>query len=762
MWRLPPFTVLVACLFLASAASITVQAGESGIQGDADCSGAITPIDGLVVLRHDSGGTAAPCPDLADVQCDGSVGPVDALQLLRYDAGLTVNQPAGCTPIGESVGPPRSSYDLIDEAIDEGEIDEETALLYEFYAAFNDARLPTQYKGDDSGVLENPALKKVPGMWEDLSVETRDLLMPFLRTPPEPDSWYAQTQPAAAPQSEIEWGTVSAQHHPVKVWWETRFPGDETRAQQIASAIDSDIWTKVTAAMQKSPMPDCGASCPSGGGDEKLDIYIVGPALNRAYTSWNPPDQPTCENTPAYIAVSGSDTLSDIAHEFTHAVQFAFPYAEGDGCSEYDWWAEATATAMEDVVYKTANEEHSVAPFYLDDTINPLEHSPDDNRKYGAYVFPFYMARIKNQPAFIGDTFAEFELEEDSVKAIDSALRANLYVHGFDDVWPDFALKNWNRDPVTTYHSDSLQHRALSIPHELKIEEVELDEANLEHLSSVYYKFTFAEDARYVIFTNTLRDLEHASVWAIRKVGGQWKDPEDWSDDSEKKFCRDSPGGELTELVIILANSDGVDQQALSPGELPTLEGKDHCPVEYVGTATYTITQPAFGGQQTITGSVSVTWVPRPDDDTCFGACFQTSGEGQWTWDQEYPVDGGSCHTTGSGVQDILGTMTVFPPGAMTEKASFTGSGTYVGNVEVHTECPGDSFPEPRTLPLWFAACRLDQCTDGVALVGEDGAVAESGTGPLEFGGTIQYSYRFEPTAPPGQPAAQSTSPAPW
>ena len=92
--------------------------------------------------------------------------------------------------------------------------------------------------------------------------------------------------------SGIKWNTVSSKAHPVKIWWETRFPGDEARAVAFADAIDSDIWPQLTQVMAAEPLPDCGAGCPSGGGDPALDVYLIGPApFNQLHDYQNPPDE---------------------------------------------------------------------------------------------------------------------------------------------------------------------------------------------------------------------------------------------------------------------------------------------------------------------------------------------------------------------------------------------------------------------------------------------------------------------------------------
>jgi Tol biopolymer transport system component len=80
--------------------------------GDADCSGAVDPVDALKTLRHDAGlsvEAALGCPVLGsavdadgstrtwgDVDCSESTDPIDALKVLRHDAGLAVAKAVSC------------------------------------------------------------------------------------------------------------------------------------------------------------------------------------------------------------------------------------------------------------------------------------------------------------------------------------------------------------------------------------------------------------------------------------------------------------------------------------------------------------------------------------------------------------------------------------------------------------------------------------------------------------------------------------------
>jgi len=84
--------------------SVQVTVSSSQIKGDANCDGAVSPVDSLIVLRYDAGLSVTP-PEAcilatADVNCDGEVNPVDSLGILRFDAGLPLSQPDDCPPLG--------------------------------------------------------------------------------------------------------------------------------------------------------------------------------------------------------------------------------------------------------------------------------------------------------------------------------------------------------------------------------------------------------------------------------------------------------------------------------------------------------------------------------------------------------------------------------------------------------------------------------------------------------------------------------------
>jgi Right handed beta helix region len=85
---------------------------ESGVQGDFDCDGEITPLDALVGLRFAQGLAVMqeqPCPSLdelfggfafGDVNCDGVIDGLDALAIAEYFSGFDPAFAPPCVTIG--------------------------------------------------------------------------------------------------------------------------------------------------------------------------------------------------------------------------------------------------------------------------------------------------------------------------------------------------------------------------------------------------------------------------------------------------------------------------------------------------------------------------------------------------------------------------------------------------------------------------------------------------------------------------------------
>lgn len=615
----------------------TGEPPASALMGDVNCSGGVDLQDVLEVRRWAAGlGPAADCLLLAsDVTCDGEPDAADALLLLRFLAGFEEPAPPGCDAIGIETGPRTTSFDLIDAALEASDIDLATALLYKAYAAFGDPRLPVEYKGNDSHVKDNPFLHAVLESWAPLTDEEREALMPFLLPPNLPGSWFEQ-QPAAATRAAAEdWATLTSATLPVKVWYHTGRSGDDQRASAVLAALEGTIWGRLTGLMGRAPLPDCGAACPSGGGDDRFDIYIVDSSI-RSYVKWNPPQPPDCSNVPAFM-VLGDTSATVVAHELMHAIQFAF-----DGpsdCGEYRWVAEATALWAEDYVYPNDNSEHYNALTFL---LSPEKRLDlvDDSHEYAAYLYPFFLANQLSPQAIR----AIWQAGESKIGSLAAVNQATSGAGGFEELWPEFALKNWNREPVDDYHDwDGLEHGARG-PKYVFPGETQLRKS-VEYLGAAYYSWDFDDEVGFIDFNNRIAGTPHVKVQAIPSISGTWQEPEDWSEETRKTYCRNLPGQDLDRLVIIVSNSDWQGKSTLEvENDPPKLTSAAGTCEAYTGSASTTLTTDDGMIATASTNNVRFEF-DEENEDLPGSDYWSVSGTVTWT------IEGtnGDCTLSGSG-----------------------------------------------------------------------------------------------------------------
>ena len=619
MTRLALALLVLAAIVLWTSSAVAVstgsvsraepQAAGAGVMGDVNCSGAADSIDALQVLRSVASlPVSADClAQAADVDCSTQVDSIDGLLILRFVASLPVTTPAGCTPIGGQLGGGPSSADLIDAALAAHEISEEQALVYKVYASFGDSRLPPQYKGDDSATDDSAATDQAAISFNSLSAQTQANLAPFLLTPSAPGSWLElQTVPqasggkGAAHPAAVQWTTYTAAAGKVKVWAQDRYPGDAEKAQGVAAAMTGKIWDKLIGLMGAGHAPLSDAGLANNGGDGALDIYLVHISDRGVAEASDPAN--ACQLSPRYLLVNsdrplGSETsagiLQTVAHETFHAFQFTYPLATGCWTPEYAWFTEASAKWVEDYVYPNAQSEQPYAEDFLKFPGLSLDEV-SGNHEYGAYLFPFYLARMKGQPLIVRTIWEHFGSTANSLQAVNEALQEHL-LGGFEEVWPKVALYNWNRPPVDDYKkldklkkgADTVDGAAVAVTlGGASSRDFEVS-ADVSYLAALYHHFSFGDDSvRWVVFDNTVADYQHAKVQALVKIGGEWKQPEDWTHDLQKTFCRDIASQHIEELAIIISYSNWEDKDAIQPAEQPKLTAKSVGCTDWVGTAS--------------------------------------------------------------------------------------------------------------------------------------------------------------------------------
>lgn len=517
----------------------------------------------------------------------------------------------------------------IDQAVRGGKINSETALLYKVYDGFADPRLPPEYKGDDSAVAENSVIYEALDRFSSLSLPTQNALTPFLLPPFHEGSWLSPSRSGkgtvrsqalssfCGPVDFVNWDYLDNSDATVRVWWQKKFAQtDQPKAAEIVQQLNAKILSALKKLMSRSPPKDSPGTC--RGITDALDIALIdGRSVTIPYSHCL-----ILAQLSNYILLDRnkpSDKLiPTAAHELMHSIQLTFLPDNCESIIEYRWIMEATAQWVMDYVYPSgaygdAEREFGHPKFFLYEPYLPLDYLPapqDDGHAYSAYLFPFFMAMaIKDKPAdtdFARRVFSNAR-SGPSLEAVDRA------AGGFDTIWPQFALYNWNRDPVNDYEKNdhiTLGANSLDFPSwppanqevnkEIKLggqqSTTEAFKISLDHLSAEYHHFTFPDDnARGVTFYNGLTfrltrkasvafsdalvyaseavpadAKKGASIQALFKINGQWKEKEDWTDLPYVAFCRDAKDERIEELVIIFSNKSNEKGYVLKhQGDIP-------------------------------------------------------------------------------------------------------------------------------------------------------------------------------------------------
>ena len=542
-----------------------------------------------------------------------------------------------------------SSYALIDRALAAGAIDTETAYKYRVFAAFGHPGLPEAYRGDDSAISEPPiAVLEDGARLGDFSAETRAALAPFFTTPSSPGSWVelravagdggsdgagsVEHGPSApddppsgsAPRSTpiVQWHTILAAGGAVKVWAQLRHAGDSLKAEKIAGEITSTIWRELVTLLGQ-PKSDAGEPLNSGG--PELDIFLVRPSFTPANAAANmrtfgstvawrgilmpaDPNNWKCKEGAFYILINsanpvGSTTspglLQDVTHELTHAITGAKPLK--GGCQLYEWMREATAVWAEHRVYPKAQSEHGHAAGFLNDVSSPLDTytpGPVNEHAYDSYLFQLYL-QFANRERAIPRIWTEFATHSE-LEGVNEGLKAV----GGDSLgltFPKFAVANLNRpgaddygrrDQVKAYPDIADSSDVTISPPAIDWEKaIDLD---IKYLATKYTAFAFDPTVKMVTFENTLAAIDHAGVWVVEKMLGQWEKPVDISREYSRTWCRDHPLQDLESLIIVFTNNEWrntgrrVDP---SPPYRPMLRAyPDACGRGWTGTASTDVT----------------------------------------------------------------------------------------------------------------------------------------------------------------------------
>ncbi len=268
------------------------------------------------------------------------------------------------------------------------------------------------------------------------------LARPTSRTDRYGDAYRVPAKRTCSPRICVHWVSRTADAPPSRAW--------VTRTKDILRRT----WAREVGSLNYRPPARDGGR----GGDRRFDVYLKDVGRNGVY-GYCAPERRTAASR--WVA-SGYCVLDDdfarsqfrqrpilslkatAAHEFFHAVQFAYDYGE-DG-----WWMEATATWMEERVFDSVNDNRQYLPY---GQLGAPQRSLDEfqnagGAQYGNWVFFEYLSQefgnaiVRNawrQAAAVGAKRGQY-----SIQAVEDALPGGST---FQDVFRDYTASNTHPSP---------------------------------------------------------------------------------------------------------------------------------------------------------------------------------------------------------------------------------------------------------------------------------------------------------------------------
>jgi hypothetical protein len=427
--------------------------------------------------------------------------------------------------------PPKTSYQLIDDALVAKRINDETAHKYRVFAAFGDSRLPTEYRGTDHTREPPQVVLKVGALMKTFSRQTQDELAPFFMRPDQPGSWINLSTvseqsgpPGAPPPSEsgdgfssvplrrassstffrvagprsagpfpstpgnahrggsvnvVTWRKFPAVNGKAMVWAQDRYPGDSAKADGLARALTNHIWPTLTNLMHREPVPDTGLAINGGGG--AVDFYLVHAPIKADKDGtrskvWDGVTWTADESNPCgpkhYIKIDsnlplGSTTSPGILNTAAHELMHAIAFAYGV--------TDNNGCGMEWIHEASASwAENFVYPQVNDEhkyakTYLTLPHVPIENADGTHHYGAYLLPYFVEKESGRGPQIMPAIWTQFKKKTALEGINDELS-GGWDKQWPQFLIANVNQPPVDRYRSwDHLADTAFRLRHDVDV-----------------------------------------------------------------------------------------------------------------------------------------------------------------------------------------------------------------------------------------------------------------------------------------------------
>jgi hypothetical protein len=598
--------------------------------------------------------------------------------------------PAPSPTTAVPVLPPTSEV-LIAAALKEGKITQEQSLLYRALALFDSPGLPAEYRSPIADMeAAGDLLHEIDIKESSLGAETLKKLAPYRVRPSDPTSIFNTTPSRTGLGGGLGAAAIILAADVAPVWkskpaaggkalvWVKDSAGAQADLDKYATMV-SQVWAAYPGIFTYPVADKPNIPSKTINPDAAIDFYFinVGDLDPRRAACVADPTEDGCALAPRLYGYavrvlpypghtsSGSlvidsgrtddDLIDTIAHELAHASQFAYD------TDESSWLMESTATwvayKVDKKLGKVPSYQYRWFPQFFKGLDEPLTREADGN-SYAAWLY-FQFAAMEAGDGVVTDIWKAAAADgEQGYKAADT-------VFAFANHFADFTVRNWNDDPVKPEYKsvdDTFPGHQPDIRNSVKTLEGgkkdELD-AHLPPLAAGYFQYDFPAAVRDVTFENSLLSDPEARVWAMKKVKGEWKAPEEWTASAKKTLCRDIPEDDVTSLILVVSNVSTVDD--LTVDKPPTVTAGTKGCAGWSGTMTATGSWGAAGARTHGSGTATFTgiWIL---DDTYDSGCDPTSTEAcpnlyrptgtiAWTWDSHITDTRGkpTCDITTSG-----------------------------------------------------------------------------------------------------------------
>ncbi|MFH0798462.1 MAG: DUF6055 domain-containing protein [Candidatus Woesearchaeota archaeon] len=447
--------------------------------------------------------------------------------------------------------PKDTPFDVIDRQLSEGKIDIKQANVLRVIANFEPESLPKGYEGEQLGRNSyQEADIWLSKNWDALDADTKKLLEPYYYERDDPRNHMnakTDTQKVADALSIIP--SVNAAEELVVILTTTLTASPERKVRIFYGMNDpaqeqQANWTSF-AFVKSFPMFEQMLGVRP---DKMVYVYLENMGSYGSAAIRTLDNQTRCR-IKLKLGMDQKMTESTLAHELFHCFQFAIPL-------DYDpkdeqWLMESTATWSEHYVYPAYNSEHE----YLKRFFNKLDKYMmyyGLNHEYSTYMWHLFVTQSSNDISYVKDVL----LKAKSGTSTDAVTKDPL----FDSRFSEYAVWNWNINPYKRYAdnpslpgSPSGGEAYLEYAYSKDKESPEFEAVS--PLGINYHMHTFASDIDKITFQFEEKGDEKKRRIALIKFEDYWI-REDWTDISERTFCRITGEKMVTGVVLISSNAD--------------------------------------------------------------------------------------------------------------------------------------------------------------------------------------------------------------